>query len=194
MKTRISLALLTGIGLMAFAPTSWAADTDPGNGAPGGYQNHHANPDDPNWFRNTEQWSKSPVPQQVQNQRGVVPPEGEKRADPPGPRPPGPLTPADVEGLVRQFQQDREAFMAKRKALEQQMKGLAEQDRQRLREQLKDQMDQWKQQQSRLREQLREQCERMQEQLRDHSRLVERAGNRGGSPGQGGGGGGPRGR
>ena len=192
MKWKASIALLVGIGLMALANSSWAAGPEPGNGSPEGYQNHHAKPDAPNWFKNTEQWSKSPVPQQVKNQRGVVPPDGEKRPEPPGPRPEGPLTPADVQALVRQFQQDREAFMAKRKALEQEMKGLAEQDRQRLREQLKEQMDQWKQQQSRLREQLREQCERMQEQLRDHSRLIERAGNRGASPGQPGSG--PRGR
>jgi len=195
MKANANLTLLGALVLSVFAVAAWAANPEPGDGSPGGDTSHYGQSDDPQWFMNTAQWSNSPVPRAVTSQSGVVAPSPGPRAEPPGPRPSGPLTPADVQGLVRQFQQDREAFMAKRQALEQEMKGLAEKDRQRLREQLRDQMDQWKQQQTRLREQLRAQCDRMTEQLREHSRVIERSGNAtGGSSGGAGGGPRPRGR
>lgn|GEM_PF-1990915 len=174
------------------------SDTGSPSGTSAQYQNHWStSTGDPategEWWKNTSRFSNGPVPKKVDTRQQVVPPQTGARVEPPGPRPGGPITPADVQAMVRQFQQDREAFMAQQRVLEQQMKGASEQERQRLRQQLKTQMEQWKQQQARLREQLREQCDRMAEQLRDHQRLVNRVGAPGSSSGETGGTG-PRGR
>ena len=106
----------------------------------------------------------------------------------------GAPTPADVQALVKQFQQDREGFMAQRRTLEQQMAGASEQDRQQIRDQLRDQLDQWKEQQAQLRDQLRDQADRLRDQLRDHTRLMDRVSNPGASAAGSGQAGGPRGR
>lgn len=106
----------------------------------------------------------------------------------------GPPTPADVQALVQQFQQDRESFMAQRRTLEQQMASASEQERQRIRDQLRDQLDQWKQDQARMRDQLRDQADRLRDQLRDHTRLLNQASNPGNSQGGSGQPTGPRGR
>lgn len=211
MKTYETLALVGTLGMLVSAGAATAAGPGPG---PGGgtnsfgytnlyaysnyYHNHYAytNSVGSGWYTNMARWSNAPVPRAFTNQYRVMAPPDGKQVTPPGPRPNGPLTPADVEALVRQFQQDREAFMTQQRALEQQMSGATEQERQRLRQQLKDQMEQWKEQQARLREQLQAQCDRLGEQLRDHTRLMDRVGNRGtppsGSSGQTGSG--PRGR
>jgi len=193
MKTKQMRALGGAIGLAVWAATARAAGPGPAVGGQGGYTNHHGDANNAGWFTNLARWSNAPVPLTFSNQHQVVSLKPGPDREPPGPRPAGPLTPADVRALVQQFQQDRQAFMAGQQALEAQMKGLPEQDRQRLRGQLKDQMEQWKQQQARLREQLRLQCERMAEQLRDHSRLLDRVANPATAPG-GPGGTGPRGR
>jgi len=208
MKPKKSLTFLGAIGVVviAGAAAASAAGPGPGNGSNDStnttqhaystnYQNHYLDPNGAGagWYTNMARWSNAPVPQAFTNRHSVVAPSSGPRVDPPGPRPHGPLTPADVEGLVRQFQKDREAFMTRQRTIEQQMSSAGEQERQRLRDQLKEQMEQWKQQQARLREQLAEQCARLGEQLRDHTRLMDRVSN----PGTGSGGsgtGGPRGR
>ena len=193
MKTGKRLVGWEAIGLILLAGSAWAAGPGPGGGNPGGYTNHYGDSNSVGWFTNMTRWSNSPAPPAFTNRQQVVAPKSGSGPAAPGPRPAGPLTPADVQALVAQFQQDRQAFMAQQQALEAQMKGVPEQERQRLRGQLKDQMEQWKQQQARLREQLRAQCERMAEQLRDHSRLIDRVANPSTPPG-GSGGTGPRGR
>lgn len=200
MKTITGYRWLASLGLLLAAQAVLAQQQGAGSetGAASQYQSHWTTStghpaQEGEWWKNTTRFSNGPVPKKVENPQQVVPRQAGARVEPPGPRPGGPITPADVQELVRKFQQDREAFMAQQRVLEQQMKGAPEQERQRLREQLKTQMEQWKQQQSRMREQLREQCDRMAEQLRDHNRLVNRAGNAGGTSGQTGGTG-PRGR
>lgn len=208
-KMKTIPTLLGAAALLAVASSAWAADP-PNGGEPKDYnwynnyywnyyyQNHYADGDGTgeNWYRNMNRWADAPVKKQVQNQNRVVAPAPGPQAEPPGPRPNGPLTPADVQALVQQFQQAREAFMNQQRTLEQQMQTAGEQERQRLRDQLCDQMEEWKQQQARLREQLQDQCDRLAQQLRDHTRLMERVSNPGtppsGSDGQNGSG--PRGR
>ena len=179
----LALAFLGAVGLLVPSGSARAAGPGPGDGPGGGYTNHYGDSSGSGWFTNMARWSNSPAPRAFTNQYQTVAPKPGQRSEPPGPRPGGPLTPADVQALVQQFQQDRQAFMAKQQALEQQMQGLSEQERQRLRAQLKDQMEEWKQQQARLRERLRDQCDRLAEQLRDHSRLINRVGDQGTSPG-----------
>ncbi len=207
MKTTQMIALIGTIGIVA--GTAMAAGPGPGGDGAGlsysnsyaysNYYNYHyaySNSTDRGWYTNMARWSNAPAPKQVRTQQRVQAPATGPRVEPPGPRPNGPLTPADVQALVQQFQQTREAFMTQQRALEQQVSTAAEQDRQRLRDQLKEQMEQYKQQQAQLREQLRDQCDRLGEQLRDHSRLMERVSNPNTTPGgpAGQNGAGPRGR
>ena len=209
MKKHENIALLGLAGMLVGAGSATAAGPGPGGETnhfnhtnyaaySNLYENHYlyTNGTDAGWHTNLARWSNAPAPRQLRTQNRVIAPASGPRAQPPGPRPNGPLTPADVQTLIQQFQKDREAFLGRQRALEQQISGAAEQDRQRLRDQLKEQMEQWKQQQARLREQLQEQCARMAEQLRDHSRLMERVSNPGTPTGGPGGqnGGGPRGR
>jgi hypothetical protein len=196
MKTQKTLAVLGALGFLVAAGAATAAGPGPGGGTnyyshtnyyaySNYYQNHYlyTNGTGEGWYTNMARWSNAPVPQQFKNRHGVVAPTPGPRVEPPGPRPGGPLTPADVQALVRRFQQDREAFMIRQRSLEQQMSSAAEQDRVRLRDQLKEQMEQWKQQQARLREQLQDQCDRLGDQLRDHTRLMDRVSNPGTPPG-----------
>jgi len=193
MKTNSMLALWRAIGLLLLGLGVQAAGPGPGGGGQGGSTNRFNDPNQFGWFTNLARWSNAPVPLDVTNRQTIVAALPGAGHTPPGPRPNGPITPADVQALVRQFQQDRQAFMEQQQALEAKMKGLPEEDRQKLRAQLKDKKEQGKQQQAQLREQLRVQCERMAEQLRDHSRLIDRVANPTGPPGAGGGSN-PRGR
>ena len=196
MKTQKTFAVLGALGFLVAAGAATAAGPGPAGGTnyyshtnyyaySNYYQNHYlyTNGTGEGWYTNMARWSNAPVPQQFKNRNGVMAPAPGPRVEPPGPRPGGPLTPTDVQALVRQFQQSREAFMTQQRTLEQQMSGAAEQDRQRLRDQLKEQMEQWKQQQARLREQLQDQCDRLGDQLRDHTRLMDRVSNPGTPPG-----------
>lgn len=196
MKTKKSLTLVGVMGLLVGAGTATASDPSPSNSGPYGtnyinrysysnyYQNHYyyTNGTGEGWYTNMARWSNAPVPQGFTNQNRILAPVSGPKVEPPGPRPNGPLTPADVQALVRQFQQDREAFMTQQRTLEQQMSSASEQERQRLRQQLKEQMELWQQQQARLREQLQEQCDRLGEQLRDHTRLMNRVANPASTP------------
>jgi hypothetical protein len=192
------------IGIVAVAGTATAAGPGPGGGTndyayaySNYYQNHYfyTNGTGDGWYTNMARWSNAPVSRKFTNRNRVMAPEAGPRAEPPGPRPNGPVTPADVQALVQQFERDREAFMTQQRTLERQMQGAGEQERQQLRDQLRDQMELWKQQQARLREQLQDQCDRLAEQLRDHTRLMDRVSNPGTPPAGGGGNGtGPRGR
>lgn len=207
MKTKKTIALLGVVGMLAVAGSATAAGPGPGGATDRysisnyyAYSNYYhyaySNCTEQGWYTNMARWSNAPAPRQLKHQNRVVAPAPGPRLEPAGPRPNGPLTPADVEALVQQFQQNREAYMTRQRALAQQMSGSAEQDRQRLRDQLKDQMEQYKQQQAQVREQLRDQCDRLGDQLREHSRLLERVSNPNTTPGGPGGqnGTGPRGR
>lgn len=190
MSTKKNLGFAAALAILVGVYSATAAGTGgPGPGGPGGntndtnsghfyynstnyYQNHYLSTNGAGWFTNMAQWSNAPVPNTVANRHQVLPLSQRTRQN-------GPLTPADVQVLVQQFQQDREAFMQQWRALEQQMSSATEQNRQKIREQLKEQMEQWKQQQAQVREQLQAQADRMREQLRDHSRLVDRVSNPG---------------
>lgn len=196
-KTALRLWIGLGVGLAAGPVLAQHQTNGYQYGGDSQYSNHWAYTNSGGeggyWWTNMSRWSNAPVPRAFTNQHSVVAPKSGAGVEPPGPRPGGPITPADVQALVQQFQQDRQAFMARQKALETQMKGLPEQERQKIREQLKEQMEQWKQQQARLREQLQAQCDRLAEQLRDHNRILNRVANPDASSG-GSGGTRPRGR
>lgn len=192
MKT-IPIALVAGLALLISADPGWAAGFGPGQGggsSAGGGSKDDAGAGGGESSTNPNSGHNNPGPDGGSGQNPTTPPgSGARDNPPPGPRPERPLTPADVQALVKQFEQDRQAFMAKQQAIEEQMLSLPEQERRGLRAQLKNEMEKWKQQQARLREQLRMQCDRMTEQLRNHSRLIDRVGNEGTSQG-----GRPRGR
>lgn len=103
-----------------------------------------------------------------------------------GPQYNRPATPAEVQTQLQQFKRDREAFMAKQGALEQQLKDASAQERDRIREQLKTQMEQFQKDQARVREQLCDQTDRQRTQLRDHTRILDRTSNPGTAPAPGG--------
>jgi gas vesicle protein len=133
------------------------------------------------WYSDMSRWTNATRARVWTNHNRVVGPGQGLRAG-------GPPTPADVQAMVQQFQQDRESFMAQRRTLERKMASASEQERQQIRDQLRDQLDQWKQDQARVRDQLRDQADRLRDQLRDHTRLMDQVSNPGTSPG------GPRGR
>ncbi len=191
-----SLALMGAIGFVVAASSATAAGPGPFGtndctttnyyAYSNYYQNHYLYTNGTGWYTNMARWSNAPAPGNYQNRHQTVSQQGGPAVTPPGPRPNagGTPTPADVQALVQQFQQDRDAFMVKQRALEQQLSGASEQDRLQIRDQLKDQMEQWKQQQTRVHEQLQDQCDRLRDQLRDHTRLMDRISN----PGTGSGG------
>lgn len=99
----------------------------------------------------------------------------------------GPMAlPADLQQMMKQFQSDRDRFIAKQKALETQLKGATEQQRQALMTQMQDQMMQWQQQHAQIRQMMQDQVEQMKQQLMDHQRLIDRVANPGGAGPQGG--------
>ncbi|MHC1769130.1 MAG: hypothetical protein AB9869_33415 [Verrucomicrobiia bacterium] len=188
----IPVAIVAGLALLISADLGWAAGVGPGQGggsSAGGGSKDDGGAGGGESSTNPNSGPNNPAPGGGSDQNPTTPPGSGTKDTPPGPRPERPLTPADVQALVKRFEQDRQAFMAKQQAIEQQMLSLPEQERHRLRAQLKNEMEKWKQQQAGLREQLRMQCDRMAEQLRNHSRLIDRVGNEGSSPG-----GRPRGR
>lgn len=139
------------------------------------------------WYSDMSRWTNVSPPRAWTNHTRVVGPGN-------GLGHGGPPTPADVQALVQQFQQDRDAFMTQRRTLEQQMASASEQERQRIRDQLRDQLDQWKRQQARTRDQLQDQADRLREQLRDHTRLMDQISSPGTSGSGAGQSGRPRGR
>ena len=176
------VAFVLGLALLISADLGWAAGFSAGPGrasSGGGGSKDEAGSGGSGASTNAPSGSDSSGSGVGTNQHPATTPGSEARDGSPGPRPARPLTPADVQVLVKQFELDRQAFMARQQAIEQQMQGLPEQERQRLRAQLKNEMEQWKQQQAGLRERLRKQCDRMAEQLRDHSRLIDRVGGPG---------------
>jgi hypothetical protein len=83
-------------------------------------------------------------------------------------------TPAEVQAQLKQFKQERDAFMAKQATLEQKLKTASEADRDAIRQQLHDQMEQFKQDQARVQDQMCDQSDRQRTQLRDHTRILDR--------------------
>ncbi len=95
--------------------------------------------------------------------------------------------PADLQQMMKQFQSDRDAFITKQKAIETQLKGASEQQRQTLMMQMQGQMQQWKEQHAMIRQQMFDQVQQMKQQMMEQQRLMNQAVTPGpGSP-QGGG-------
>lgn len=211
MKIKKSFGLLAALFVAVAAGSAWAQGTGTGGGTGSGgggtggdggtgdctdpnnysyaYYNHwlHEYTGQGPWYSDMSHWSDTAPAAEWKNQNRVVA-RGEGLGQG------GSDKPADVQGLAKQFQSDREAFMKQQREMEQKMATATDQERLQIREQLREQMEQWKQQQARVREQLQEQCDRLREQLRDQSRLMDRVSNPGTSSGGSGQPGGPRGR
>ena len=82
-------------------------------------------------------------------------------------------TQAEVQAMVKQFQQDRDRFVTQRRELQQQLATATDLQRLQIRDQLRDQLDQFKRDQTRTRDQLKDQADRLCDQLRDHTRLMD---------------------
>jgi len=80
-------------------------------------------------------------------------------------------TPGATDPLVRDFDQARQAYLAKRDAAKKSQRGISEADRQAVRERLQVQRDE----QIRAREELRQQLREKREQLPSHRDLIDDA-------------------
>jgi gas vesicle protein len=198
MNTKQNLCLLGAFAALVVAASAFAQGSGNGTNVCTGtndyyynhsysYSNHWFFTNSGPWYSDLSRWTNTSPPRAWTNHNRVV---GPGKALGQG----GAPTPAAVQDLVRQFQQDRENYMTQRRSLEQQMASASEQQRQQIRDQLRDQLDQWKRQQARVREQLKDQAERLREQLRDHARLMDQVSNPGTSTGGSGQPAGPRGR
>ena len=82
---------------------------------------------------------------------------------------------SDIQSMMQKFQADRDAFIAKQKAIETQLKGASEEQRQSLMMQMGEQMQQWKEQHAMIRQQMMDQVEQMKQQMMEQQRLINRA-------------------
>lgn len=103
-------------------------------------------------------------------------PSASEKAQPP-PAQPTPRSSAETAALLRDFEQARQAYLAKRAALHQASDQLTPAQRQASREQLKA----LREDQTRAREELRQQLRLLREQLPSHRQLIDEALDR---PGQ----------
>ena len=92
-----------------------------------------------------------------------------------------PQLPQDVKDLVKQFQQDREAFLAEQKKLAKEIKDSTAEERAALREKMRENLDKWREAQSEFRKNLKDMIESMKNNLQqDLRRNVEQGAKEGG--------------
>ena len=138
---------------------------------------------------NMSQMGTMANPQGWTNHYQVIAPNSGQRSMSPSMRPSGSQTglPADLQSMMQRFQTDRDAFIAKQKTIETQLKGATEEQRQNLMMQMQGQMQQWKEQHAMIRQQMFDQVQQMKQQMMEQQRLMNQAVTPGpGSP-QGGG-------
>ncbi len=141
------------------------------------------------WWTNMSQMAGMANPQGWTNHHQVIAPNSGVGQMGPSTRPTGSQTgvPADMQSMMQRFQADRDVFTARQKAIETQMKGATEEQRQTLMMQMQGQMQQWKEQHAMMRQQMMDQLDQMKQQMMEQQRLMNQVVTPGAGSQQGGG-------
>jgi len=111
-------------------------------------------------------------------QRPGQPPRGEViRPD----RPNRPGLPADIAKLMREFETDREAFLAKQREIIKTLQGATEEQRASIRETLRQNREEWLKANTELREQIRQKLQELRDKLPNRREVLDNAGPRPGT-------------
>lgn len=162
MKSLRMLVALGALGL-ALGLNAYAQDTTP-----------RPTPTDPPRIDPPPRPEITPVPPE----RPGLPPRGEVlRPD----RPNRPGLPPEIAALMREFETDREAFLAKQREVLKTLQGATEEQRATIRETLRQNREQWLKDNAELREQIRQKLQELKDKLPNRREVLDNAGPRPGT-------------